>query len=120
MLACLFINRLEPKEENSLVQWASSRLHDSESLDEMVEPNLRRTIPLKALSRFAVLVSLCTQGDKGLRPTITEIMDSLTNMTEEYRRMRREADADAEPHERSFRSTYSRFVGSPTVSSTSF
>ncbi|KAM0008097.1 putative protein kinase RLK-Pelle-LRR-V family [Helianthus debilis subsp. tardiflorus] len=107
---------LEPKEENSLVQWASSRLHDNESLDEMVEPALRRTIPLKTLSKFAVLVSLCTQGDKGLRPTISEIMESLTNMTEEYRRMRREADADFDPYERSFRSTHSRFVGSPTVS----
>ncbi|XP_076907788.1 protein STRUBBELIG-RECEPTOR FAMILY 2-like [Bidens hawaiensis] len=107
---------LEPKEENSLVQWASSRLHDSESLDEMVEPSLRKTIPLKTLSRFAVLVSLCTQGDKGLRPTISEIMESLTNMTEEFRRMRKEADADFDPHERSFRSTHSRFIGSPTVS----
>lgn len=58
---CLFINRLEPKEENSLVQWASSRLHDNESLDEMVEPALRKTIPPKTLSRFSVLVSLCTQ-----------------------------------------------------------
>ncbi|KAK1408468.1 hypothetical protein QVD17_40266 [Tagetes erecta] len=107
---------LEPKEENSLVQWASSRLHDNDSLDEMVEPALRKTIPPKTLSRFSVLVSLCTQGDKGLRPTVSEIMESLTNMTEEYRRMRREADGDFDPYERSFRSTHSRFIGSPTVS----
>ncbi|KAD5317539.1 hypothetical protein E3N88_17485 [Mikania micrantha] len=97
---------LEPKEENSLVQWASSRLHDNESLDEMVEPTLRKTIPLKILSRFAVLVSLCTQGDKGLRPTVSEIMESLTNMIEEYRRIRREADAEFEPYERSFRTKH--------------
>ncbi|KAK9075838.1 hypothetical protein SSX86_004167 [Deinandra increscens subsp. villosa] len=107
---------LEPKEENSLVQWASSRLHDNESLDEMVEPALRKTIPPKTLSRFAVLVSLCTQGDKGLRPTTSEIIESLTNMMEEYRKMRREAETDFDPYERSFRSTHSRFIGSPTVS----
>ncbi|XP_076892982.1 protein STRUBBELIG-RECEPTOR FAMILY 2-like [Bidens hawaiensis] len=100
------------KEENPLVQWASSRLHDSESLDEMVEPALRKTIPPKALSRFADIVSLCTQGEKRLRPVISEIMESVTNMIEEYRRMR---EADVDPYERSFRSTQSRFLGSPTV-----
>lgn len=55
------LNRFTPKEENSLVQWASSRLHDNKSLDEMVEPALRKTIPPKALSRFADIVSMCTQ-----------------------------------------------------------
>ncbi|GJX65465.1 protein STRUBBELIG-receptor family 2 [Tanacetum coccineum] len=107
---------MEPREENSLVNWASSRLHDNESLDEMVEPALRKTIPAKALSRFADIVSLCTQAEKGFRPPISEILESLTNMIEEYRRMRTPADADLDPYERSFRSTHSRFIGSPTVS----
>ncbi|PWA93658.1 hypothetical protein CTI12_AA069160 [Artemisia annua] len=57
-------DELEPREENSLVNWASSRLHDNESLDEMVEPAIRKTIPAKALSRFADIVSLCTQTIK--------------------------------------------------------
>ncbi|GJW72734.1 protein STRUBBELIG-receptor family 2, partial [Tanacetum coccineum] len=90
---------LEPREENSLVNWASSRLHDNESLDEMVEPALRKTIPAKALSRFADIVSLCTQAEKGFRPPISEILESLTNMIEEYRRMRTPADADLDPYE---------------------
>ncbi|GJS23384.1 bifunctional 3-dehydroquinate dehydratase/shikimate dehydrogenase, chloroplastic-like protein [Tanacetum coccineum] len=34
------------------------RVHDNESLDEMVEPALRKKIPAKALSRFADIVSL--------------------------------------------------------------
>ncbi|KAK9055463.1 hypothetical protein SSX86_026546 [Deinandra increscens subsp. villosa] len=105
----------EAKEENSLVQWASSRLHDTESLDEMVEPALRKTIPPKALSRFADIVSLCTQGEKRMRPTISEIMESVTDMIEEYRRMRKEAGTDMDPYERSFRSTHSRFMESPTA-----
>nr|XP_043618618.1 protein STRUBBELIG-RECEPTOR FAMILY 2 [Erigeron canadensis] len=107
---------LEPKEENSLVQWASSRLHDNESLDEMVEPALRKTIPPKVLSRFADLVSLCTQPEKGFRPSISEIMESLTHILNDYRRVRTTTDTDFDTYERSFRSTHSRFIGSPTVS----
>ncbi|KAK1420751.1 hypothetical protein QVD17_22597 [Tagetes erecta] len=104
----------KPKEENSLVQWASSRLHDNESLNEMVDPALRTTIPPKALSRFADIVSMCTQDEKRLRPTISEIMESVKSMIEEYRKMRRAAGTDGDPYERSFRSTHSRFLGSPT------
>ncbi|KAJ0787979.1 putative protein kinase RLK-Pelle-LRR-V family [Helianthus annuus] len=107
------------KEENSLVQWASTRLHDNESLDEMVEPALRKTIPPKALSRFADIVSMCTQGEKRLRPSISEIMESVTSMIEEYRKMR---SADIDPYERSFRSTQSRtrFLGSPSATNMSY
>lgn len=54
-------NRDPLRDESSLVQWASSRLHDSESLDEMVEAGIRKTIPPKVLSRYADIVSLCTQ-----------------------------------------------------------
>ncbi|GKA86342.1 protein STRUBBELIG-receptor family 2 [Tanacetum coccineum] len=36
--------RLEPREENYLMNWDSSRLHDNESLEEIVEPALRTTI----------------------------------------------------------------------------
>ncbi|CAI9297777.1 unnamed protein product [Lactuca saligna] len=104
------------RDESSLVQWASSRLHDSESLDEMVEAGIRKTIPPKVLSRFADIVSLCTQAERGFRPSMTEIMESLGQMLEEYRRMRTGVDTDFDPYERSFRSTNSRFIGSPTVS----
>ncbi|XP_071687990.1 protein STRUBBELIG-RECEPTOR FAMILY 2-like [Rutidosis leptorrhynchoides] len=106
----------EPKEENSLVQWASTRLHDNESLDEMVEPALQNTIPPKVLSRFADIVSLCIQAEKGFRPSISEILESLTQMLDDYRRTRTAADTDLDPFDRSFRSTHSRFLASPTLS----
>ncbi|XP_071699430.1 protein STRUBBELIG-RECEPTOR FAMILY 2-like [Rutidosis leptorrhynchoides] len=107
---------LEPKEENSLVQWASTRLHDNESLNEMVEPALRKTIPPKVLSRFADIVSLCTQAEKGFRPSVSEILESLTRMQDDYHRLRTTADTDLDTYERSFRSTRSRFLASPTMS----
>jgi hypothetical protein len=43
------------------VKWASSRLHDSESLEDMVDPGIKRAISSKALSRFADIVCLCIQ-----------------------------------------------------------
>nr|GEX62356.1 protein STRUBBELIG-receptor family 2 [Tanacetum cinerariifolium] len=63
-------------------------VHDNESLDEMVEPALTKTILAKALSRFADIVSLCIQAEKGFRPPISEILESPTNMIEGYRKMR--------------------------------
>uniref|UniRef100_A0A251UMW3 Putative STRUBBELIG-receptor family 2 n=1 Tax=Helianthus annuus TaxID=4232 RepID=A0A251UMW3_HELAN len=103
------------KEESSLVQWASSRLHDSESLDEMVEPALRKTIPQK-LCHGLLISSPCVLR---LRPSISEIMESVTSMIEEYRKMR---SADIDPYERSFRSTQSRtrFLGSPSATNMSY
>lgn len=43
------------------MNWASSQLHDNESLEQMVDPAIKRTITSKALSRFADIVSLCIQ-----------------------------------------------------------
>ncbi|GJZ62166.1 protein STRUBBELIG-receptor family 2 [Tanacetum coccineum] len=42
---------LEPREENSLVNWASSWLHDNESLDEMVFSNSHALWFLAAIHR---------------------------------------------------------------------
>ncbi|KAJ9548281.1 hypothetical protein OSB04_020824 [Centaurea solstitialis] len=106
----------EPKQENSLVQWASSRLHDNESLEQMVEAAIRRSVHPKALSRFADVVSLCTQPEKGFRPPMSEIMESLAHLLEDYRKSRAAAETEFDPYERSFRSTHSRFIGSPTMS----
>lgn len=43
------------------MNWASSQLHDNESLEQMVDTAIKRTIPSKALSRFADIISLCIQ-----------------------------------------------------------
>ncbi|KAI3522711.1 hypothetical protein L1887_00717 [Cichorium endivia] len=54
------LRRCHPK-----LQWASSRLHHSESLDEMIEPGIMKTIPLR-FSRF-VFSDKIMEGDEGLR-----------------------------------------------------
>ncbi|KAH6812487.1 hypothetical protein C2S51_026249 [Perilla frutescens var. frutescens] len=97
--------------EQSLVRWASSRLHDSASLAQMVDPPVRNTIPSKSLSRFADVVSLCIQPEQEFRPPIAEIVESLCRLLKPTAADVAEADFD-----RSFRSTNTRFFGSPTQS----
>lgn len=48
-------------EEQSLVNWASSRLHDNASLAQIVDPAINEAIPSKILSRLTNIVSLCIQ-----------------------------------------------------------
>uniref|UniRef100_A0A7N0U6M3 Protein kinase domain-containing protein n=1 Tax=Kalanchoe fedtschenkoi TaxID=63787 RepID=A0A7N0U6M3_KALFE len=58
------------REEQSLVKWAWSRLHDKESLQEMVDPGIKRSVHAKALSQYADIISVCIQvllsGSKNL------------------------------------------------------
>ncbi|KAI8528361.1 hypothetical protein RHMOL_Rhmol12G0143800 [Rhododendron molle] len=42
-------------------KWASSRLHDNESLENMVDPNISKLLSSRAVSRFPDIVSLCVQ-----------------------------------------------------------
>lgn len=49
------------RDEQSLVKWASPRLHDSDSLEQMVDSSLRGTLSSKTLSRYADIISLCIQ-----------------------------------------------------------
>ena len=58
---CLNWYSSRPTEEQCLVKWASSRLHDSESLEKMVDPGIKRTFSIRAVSSFADIVSLCVQ-----------------------------------------------------------
>ncbi|KAE8098868.1 hypothetical protein FH972_016901 [Carpinus fangiana] len=102
-----------PREEQSLVRWASSRLHDSESLEEMVDPGIKRTIPSKALSGFADIVSLCIQAVKEFRPPMSEIVESLNSLLEKLSMAKGGAADGIEEDEKSFCSTYTRFIGSP-------
>ncbi|XP_057982485.1 protein STRUBBELIG-RECEPTOR FAMILY 2 [Malania oleifera] len=105
-----------PREEQSLVKWASSQLHDNESLDQMLDSSIRRTISSKSLSQFADIVSLCIQPEKEFRPPMSEIVESLTCLLQKPGAVESVAAADGaeiEPFERSFRSTNTRFFGSP-------
>ncbi|KAI3472148.1 hypothetical protein Pfo_029636 [Paulownia fortunei] len=102
-----------PKPEQSLVRWASSRLHDSTSLGQMVDPAITRTISSKSLSRFADVVSLCIQPEQEFRPPMSEIVESLMLLLQ---RPSATDGTEADSFDRSFRSTNSRFFGSPTLS----
>ncbi|KAK4373022.1 hypothetical protein RND71_008406 [Anisodus tanguticus] len=114
----------KPKGEQSLVEWASSKLHDSESLLEMVDPTITRTISIRALSSYADIISQCIQPQKEFRPQMAEVVQSLVSVLlksghekAKYGKDKATAEgADVDPCERSFRSTNSRFFASPAAS----
>ncbi|KAM6562854.1 hypothetical protein CsatB_022852 [Cannabis sativa] len=82
-----------PRAEQCLVVWATPRLHDSDSLTNMVDPALRGLYPPKSVSRFADIISQCVQTEFEFRPPISEVVQSLmrlvqhssVNMREDFR-----------------------------------
>ncbi|KAH6801056.1 hypothetical protein C2S52_001520 [Perilla frutescens var. hirtella] len=74
-LFCTLLFSSRPKEELSLVSWASSKLNDGVSFEHIVDPAITRAIPSRWLSRLAYIVSLCIQE---LSPTMSVIVGSLT------------------------------------------
>ncbi|XP_020539954.1 protein STRUBBELIG-RECEPTOR FAMILY 2 isoform X2 [Jatropha curcas] len=74
-----------PSEEQSLVKWASCRLHDNASLELMVDPGINiTTVSPKALSQFADVVSLCIQPEMLFRPPMSEIVVSLASLLQKF------------------------------------
>ncbi|KAJ1260231.1 hypothetical protein BS78_10G216300 [Paspalum vaginatum] len=69
-----------PRHEQHLVRWASSQLHDIESLSKMVDPSIRAQCSEKALSRFADIISRCIQRQPEFRPPMSEIVQDLTRL----------------------------------------
>ncbi|XP_030484096.2 protein STRUBBELIG-RECEPTOR FAMILY 2 isoform X2 [Cannabis sativa] len=119
------------REEQCLVKWASSRLHDSESLEQMVDPGIKRTFSFRILSRFADVVSLCIQPVKEFRPPMSEVVESLKCLIEKVN-MEQSSGADGprpgpgpgpgpgpEMDEKSFLSTNTRFLLSPDLTNSS-
>ncbi|XP_061346375.1 protein STRUBBELIG-RECEPTOR FAMILY 2-like [Gastrolobium bilobum] len=108
----------KPREEQYLAKWASSRLQDSASLEQMVDPNMKRTFSSKALSRYAKIISLCIQPVRQFRPPMSEVVESLVSFSQKFNTAKsRVADgSELDPLERSFRSTNTRFIGSPALS----
>ncbi|XVE75694.1 hypothetical protein DITRI_Ditri12bG0113600 [Diplodiscus trichospermus] len=106
-----------PRDEQSLVTWALFRLHDSESLEEMVDPAIKRTLPSRFLSGFADIVSLCIQPEKEFRPPMSEIVESLKRLLGKLGMMKscETSATEVDPLERSFRSTQTCFKGSPAA-----
>ncbi|CAN6216058.1 unnamed protein product [Urochloa humidicola] len=69
-----------PRHEQHLVRWASSQLHDIESLSKMVDPSIDGQCSEKALSRFADIISRCIQRQPEFRPPMSEIVQDLTRL----------------------------------------
>ncbi|XP_022928074.1 protein STRUBBELIG-RECEPTOR FAMILY 2-like [Cucurbita moschata] len=108
----------KPRKEQSLVKWASSRLHDNESLEQMVDPVIKGTFSSKSLSRFVDILSLCIQPVKEFRPPMSEIVEHLTNLRRKMEMTKHAASEGTEidPFEKSFRSANTGFVSSPAYS----
>nr|CAB3468636.1 unnamed protein product [Digitaria exilis] len=69
-----------PRHEQHLVRWASSQLHDIESLSKMVDPSIRGQCSEKALSRFVDIISRCIQRQPEFRPPMSEIVQDLARL----------------------------------------
>jgi hypothetical protein len=64
LFTCLLYVKIcssRPRAEQHLVRWASSQLHDIESLSKMVDPSIQGQCSEKVLSRFADIISRCIQ-----------------------------------------------------------
>lgn len=73
-LFCASHHSSTPREENSLVRWASSRLHDLQYLELMVDLGIRGTIKSRALSRVADIISRCLQVLSSSRFKLRDIL----------------------------------------------
>ncbi|XP_027350087.1 protein STRUBBELIG-RECEPTOR FAMILY 2-like [Abrus precatorius] len=107
-----------PREEQYLAKWASPRLRDRVSLEQMVDPGMKRTFSFKALSHYADITSLCIQAERQLRPPMSEVVASLVSLYQKFN-IEKSGVVDGtefDPLERSFRSTNTRFMVSPTIS----
>ncbi|XP_050213401.1 protein STRUBBELIG-RECEPTOR FAMILY 3-like [Mercurialis annua] len=73
-------DRSRARGEQSLVRWAIPRLHDIDSLSDMVDPSLDGAHPAKSLSRFADIIARCVQWEPEFRPPMSEIVQDLLRM----------------------------------------
>ncbi|XP_077210507.1 protein STRUBBELIG-RECEPTOR FAMILY 8-like [Tasmannia lanceolata] len=117
------------REEQSLVKWASTRLHDLETLQAIVDPAIRGSYSFKSLSRFADIITMCIQAEPEFRPPMSDIAESLvrmiqrTSFTKQNLTDRTDPDTKQTPEDRtdldsadpSFRTTNSCFESSPPV-----
>ncbi|XP_010557936.1 PREDICTED: protein STRUBBELIG-RECEPTOR FAMILY 2-like isoform X2 [Tarenaya hassleriana] len=106
-----------PREEQLLVKWATCRLHDRRSLEQMIDAGIAGTFSSRVASQFADIVSLCTQAEE-FRPPVSEIVEALTNLMQKQNKEASSAAdwLEADPFGKSFRSTHTRFMASPTIS----
>ncbi|KAL8137008.1 hypothetical protein V2J09_003009 [Rumex salicifolius] len=72
----------KPRNEQSLVRWATPQLHDIDTLTKMVDPDLEGLYPVKSLSRFADVIALCIQPEPEFRPPMSEVVQSLVRLVQ--------------------------------------
>ncbi|KAJ4883325.1 Protein STRUBBELIG-RECEPTOR FAMILY 2 [Raphanus sativus] len=107
-----------PQGEQLLVKWASTRLHDRRSLEQMIDQGIVGTFSSRVASHYADIISLCTQAEKEFRPAVSEIVEALTALIEKQNKESSSvADkTEVDPFSKSFCSTRTRFLSSPTFS----
>ncbi|KMZ70637.1 Kinase [Zostera marina] len=71
-----------PRAEQYLVRWASTQLHDINTLKRMVDSSIAGKYPVKSLSRFADIISRCIQEGSEFRPPISEVVQDLSRMVQ--------------------------------------
>ncbi|KAF5812843.1 putative protein kinase RLK-Pelle-CrRLK1L-1 family [Helianthus annuus] len=70
---------LSKGEESSLVRWAQKCVKDRK-FDQLVDANIKGTIYVKCLGRFAKIADRCLHSDLKERPTMTEVVASLKEL----------------------------------------
>ncbi|XP_058072518.1 protein STRUBBELIG-RECEPTOR FAMILY 2-like [Magnolia sinica] len=68
------------REKRNLIKWASTRLHNFNYLEEMVDPAIRGSYSALALFRCTEAITLCTQVEPEVRPPISEIVELLASL----------------------------------------
>ncbi|XP_026656426.2 protein STRUBBELIG-RECEPTOR FAMILY 3 isoform X2 [Phoenix dactylifera] len=76
-------DRSRPRAEQHLVRWASSQLHDINTLSRMVDPSIDGKYSVKSLSRFADIISRCIQRGPEFRPLMSEVVQDLARVIED-------------------------------------
>nr|KYP70591.1 Protein STRUBBELIG-RECEPTOR FAMILY 2 [Cajanus cajan] len=106
-----------PREEQYLVKWAPPMLPYRASLEQVVDPRMKRTFSPKALSRYADIITLCIQPVRQLRPPMSEIVKSLESLYQKFNIDKSDvADGtELDPFEKSFHSANICFMGSPAA-----
>lgn len=114
-------NDLRPGIEQSLSRWASFQLHDCGSLDEIIDPEIKGTLSSKVLSRCADIITLCIQPVMERRPPMFAIVGYLASIQRRFEMEKRAAVEGkvVDTFEKSFHTTNTGFISSPTYSCSS-
>jgi hypothetical protein len=83
----------------------------------MIDGGIAGTFSSRVASQYADIISLCTQAEKEFRPPVSEIVEALTALIQKQNKEASSSVADkTDPFSKSFCSTRTRFISSPTFS----